>query len=222
MISSEAFTHHRAPYPVAGAAMRDVLRRANRARPPLGARERAVLEAVLMLTASYSKLVDTTTTREIAAVAYGMSPEEISGHHRKRTREILDRLATRGLIEMTPHGRGRSARVVVSILNEMTPLVGDIDDGDEAPMTPAGARNDPCGNHETTPASAAHLEDLEEFLEGNPFAFEEEVIESKQVDNIDPDWSQGLPAKWTRVSCNRCRGLKKPCTYCAQQMAAAS
>jgi hypothetical protein len=78
----------------------------------------------MALTASYSKLHDITTAREIAATAYGVDVDAVHGYQRKHTREILDRLARRGLIEITPCGRGRSARMVVSIIDERTPRQG--------------------------------------------------------------------------------------------------
>jgi hypothetical protein len=56
----------------------------------------------LALTVSYSKLHDITAAREVAAVTYGVEPGAVHGHQRKRTREILDRLARRGLIENHP------------------------------------------------------------------------------------------------------------------------
>jgi hypothetical protein len=152
----------RVKYKVAGAVYRDVMRRANSSSPPLGARERAVLAAVLDRTTSYSKLVDTTSARQLAAIAYGFDdPDDVHGHQRKRTRELLDGLAKRGLCEITPCGRGRSARLIVSVSAETHPTRGVIDFEDEERMTPASARNDPYGSHGMTPASAAHLEDLD-------------------------------------------------------------
>jgi hypothetical protein len=158
----------RVKYKVAGAAYRDVMRRANSSRPPLGARERAVLAAVLDRTISYSKLVDT-TTRELAAIAYGVGADEIHGHQRKRTRELLDGLAKRGLCQITPCGTGHSARLIVSVSAETPPTRGVIDSDGEISMTPAGGVNDPYGSHGMTPTSAAHLENLDVLDGGELF-----------------------------------------------------
>jgi hypothetical protein len=238
----DGLSRHRVKYAEAGAAMRDVLRRANLAHPPLGARERAVLDAVLALTVSYSKLHDVTTTREIAAAAYGLDPAAVHGHQRKRTREILDRLANRGLLEMTPCGRGRSARMVVSVANDKTPPAGDFLDEVEEGMTPAGARNDPFGSHEMTPVSAAHLEDLEGSLEANN-GFEEDEERVKVVNNsnviasdvsVESQPATGPPftsqvgnsvsapaavlVRPRAVRCPICKGCNGPCTECAKEM----
>jgi hypothetical protein len=137
----------RVPYKTAGAVFRDVLGRANALRPPLGARERSVLDAVLELTTSYSKLVDSTTARRIAEIAYGV--DEVDGRDRERVREILNRLDARGLIQITPCGRGRSARIIVSV-SSTTPHMGmgDYDEG-ETQTPPPLERTPPlkCKKH---------------------------------------------------------------------------
>jgi hypothetical protein len=139
-----------------------------------------VLEAVLAVTTSYSKLMDFTTARGIACIAYGT--DEIDGRDRERVRESLNKLARLGLIEITASGRGRGARIIVSVHPNETPLalVGDCDDNSgvapvDFAITPlAGGRNTPHGATETPPASAAHLE-AEKNLEKN-FAFKNEAI----------------------------------------------
>jgi hypothetical protein len=139
-----------------------------------------VLEAVLAVTTSYSKLMDFTTAREIACIAYGTN--EIDGRDRERARESLNKLARLGLIEMTASGRGRGARMIVSVHPNETPLalVGDCDDGSgvapvDFAITPLAAeRNTLRRGTETPPASAAHLE-AEKNLEKN-FAIKNEVI----------------------------------------------
>src|SRR6516225_6083727 len=100
--------------------MRDVLRRANLQEPPLGARERAVLDAVLTQTASYSKVTDSTTYRELARLAYGR--DEVHGRERDRVNAAVKKLAKLGIIDATTSGRGRYARLTVSI-SMATPIV---------------------------------------------------------------------------------------------------
>jgi hypothetical protein len=165
----DAIAKHRVKYRVAGQAMRETLARANALQPRLGVRDRAVLEAVLVVTVSYSKLCDFTTARELACIAYGVPASEIDGRDRERVRESLNKLRALGLIDITPTGKGRGARVVVSVrAPRETPLavVGDYE-VDEEETPPAVGKNAPHGATETPPASAAHLEDLEEFL-GEP------------------------------------------------------
>jgi hypothetical protein len=170
----------RVPYATAGRAFRDTLRRANAIQPRLGARDRAVLEAAFAVTTSYSKLQDFTTAREIACIAYGT--DEIDGRDRDRVRESLNKLARLELIEITASGRGRGARVIVSVHPNETPLalVGNCDDDSgvapvDFAITPLGpGRNTPRRATETPPASAAHLE-AEKNLEKN-LAIKNEVI----------------------------------------------
>jgi hypothetical protein len=178
--ATDGLAKHRVKYRVAGLAMRETLARANALKPRLGVRDRAVLEAVLVVTVSYSKLCDSTTARELACIAYGVPASEIDGRDRERVRESLNKLSALGLVDVTPTGKGRGARVVVSVhAPRETPLavVGDYE-VDEEETPPAVGKNTPHGATETPPASAAHLEDLEEFLEEPDFSRLQQLVGS--------------------------------------------
>lgn len=157
----------RVPYAQAGEAMREMIARANRANPQLGARQRAVLDAVLVLTASYSKLQDTTTAREVAELAYGRAA--VDGRDRERAREALNQLAQRGFIELTQISRGRHSRLIIAIPpastgdgSDTTPTgVGGVGGASTSSTPPVIGSNTPLDGSPTPPVSAAHLEDLE-------------------------------------------------------------
>ena len=63
-----------------------------------------MLDAVLDLTITYSKLTDMTTYREIAKLSYGRT---VHGRERDRVKVVLRKLAELGIVEVTPGGRGR-------------------------------------------------------------------------------------------------------------------
>jgi len=104
----------RVPYRVAAEAHRDVIRRANAMRPRIGGRRRAVLEAVLVQTVSYSKLEDWTSVRQLARIVFaGIEPD---GRDRGWVSDELLALHTAGLIAVEANGkRGCAARVKVSV-----------------------------------------------------------------------------------------------------------
>lgn len=80
--------------------MRVAIARANDVRPRLKARERAVLDAVLVLTASYSRLADDVYVADVAALA---------GVHERTARDALLRLRNESVIEWEPR-RGQGTR----------------------------------------------------------------------------------------------------------------
>jgi hypothetical protein len=172
----------RVSYKVAGQAYRDTIRRANAIRPPLGARVRAVLDAVLVLTTSYSKLVDSTTTRQIAEIAY--SRDEVDGRDRERVRALLNQLAALDLIQITPTGRGRSARVVVSVKSTTPPTERGVYGAAESQTPPAAGKNTPLEVQETPPLSAAHLEVPRSSSEERRLSSKAEKVVGRLVDHF--------------------------------------
>lgn len=104
----------RVEYRTAGKAHRDVIRYANRLRPRITSRQRSVLDAVLVQTASYSKLEDWTSIRQLARIVLG--EDEPDGRDRSWVADELKALRDLGLIGLATNGkRGRAARICVSI-----------------------------------------------------------------------------------------------------------
>ena len=95
----------RDPYRDCGAAMRAAVERANAIRPQLKAAQRRVLDAVLVLTASFSRLSDEVYVADVAAIAQV---------HERTARKALLRLAAEGVIEWTPR-RGQRARSTLAL-----------------------------------------------------------------------------------------------------------
>ena len=197
----DGLAHHRVAYRDAGSAMRQAVARATVA--DLGPLARSVLDAVLVLTVSYSKLTDTTTYRQIAELAYGR--EELHGRERERASVALRSLAELGILEVTPSGRGRYARVVVTVPTatlgvalehyesmDTQSVAVDVEVVD--PMATSDGAN---GHISATPMATpgvAHLEVLEEFR--------------------GPRFAQAKRS----VSCAICEGTKNPCTKCAEEL----
>jgi hypothetical protein len=166
-LSVDEFTSHRVRYKDAGAAMRSIIARAAASRPHLGQLEWRALAAVLDRTVSYSKLCDSTTMRELAQLAQGT--DEVHGHDRRHVRDALHRLADRDIgLSITPTGRGRYARVVISIDHPMDPFARFLDDGLDDAMNPLAALNEPSESPPMNPLSAAHLEAEKCLLEKRP------------------------------------------------------
>ena len=179
-LSVDSFTLHRVRYQDAGAAMRSIIARAAASRPHLGQLEWRVLAAVLDRTVSYSKLCDSTTMRELAQLAQGT--DEVHGHDRRHVRDALHRLATREIgLSITPTGRGRYARVVVSI---------------DHPMDPLAALNEPSESPPMNPLSAAHLE-TEKLLLGKESELEE-VGAPATVDHFSHERARSAATKEER------------------------
>jgi hypothetical protein len=99
-------------YAEVGTAMRAAVAKAHAA--DLGERDLRVFEAVLILTASWSKLSDKTSTRQVAALAYAVPHEDVHAQQRRRAGKSLRKLARLGVIGYAP-GRGHWARCTVSL-----------------------------------------------------------------------------------------------------------
>lgn len=110
------------PYAVAGEAMRAAVERANQVRPPLKAGARAVLDAVLVMTTSYSKVSDDVRVDELAAAA---------GQHERTTRRHLAALAAARVIVWQPR-RGARSRSLVAIAE-----TGQLGEAKPGVVTPA-------------------------------------------------------------------------------------
>lgn len=136
----------RVNYSDAGRVLRHTLSRAHALKLPV--RELRVLNAVLMLTASYSKLTDTTTTREVAELAHG---RPVLGWERKKVWESLGRLDALGLVAVTRIGKGRGARLKLQLVpeagHETSPRAGDVHHEKGPPISRG-----------MSPGIAAHLE----------------------------------------------------------------
>jgi hypothetical protein len=101
-------------YAEVGAAHRAVIARAASLGKHMGELDWRVLPAVLVLTASWSKLDDETSTRQLAAVAYGVAYEWVADSQRQRVAKTLRKLARLGVIGYQ-RGKGRNARCTISI-----------------------------------------------------------------------------------------------------------
>lgn len=136
----------RASYAQAGRAMRATLTRAHALN--LGARQLRVVGAVLMLTSSWSKLADTTTTREVAELAYG---RPVTGWERERVGEALTKLDALGVFAVTRVGKGRGARIRVQLLPGA---------GQQTPTVTGGVEHEkhPPSSRETPTVGVAHRE----------------------------------------------------------------
>src|SRR3954451_9168566 len=97
-----AAAHGRDLYPVVGPAARRALALAT---PSASRFELRVLNAVISLTALWSRLEDTVAVSQLAAIVYGIPPESVQGYQRDRTASALRALASRGVIGYRP-GRG--------------------------------------------------------------------------------------------------------------------
>jgi hypothetical protein len=104
-------------YAEVGTAMRAAVARARRA--DLSALEWNTFVAVLELTASWSKLADDTSTRQLAAMVYDVDRETLGRGQRDRVGAAVRSLTAKGVIS-TRRGRGVAARTRVS-LTECTP-----------------------------------------------------------------------------------------------------
>ena len=109
----------------------------------------------------------------------------------------------------------------MSITNEMTPAVEDnegVAEGlaepfDDDEMTPAAARKDPHDRAETSPVGAAHR--------GVPCSSsEEDELAAEVVDAEVVDITQWRTRE-NGYACDRCAGLKRPCTACKVEIAIA-
>jgi hypothetical protein len=104
-------------YAEVGTAMRAAVARARRA--DLSALEWNTFTAVLELTASWSKLADDTSTRQLTAMVYDVDRETLGRGQRDRVGAAVRSLTAKGVIS-TRRGRGVAARTRVS-LTECTP-----------------------------------------------------------------------------------------------------
>jgi hypothetical protein len=100
------------PYKVAGAAMRQALARAVAAN--LTPRERKLLDAVLMQTASFSKLADRTSAAQLYGKAHGIPKDSVGGRQRQSALEDLRTMRDLGVI-LYESGRGPGARLKVGL-----------------------------------------------------------------------------------------------------------
>ena len=116
----------RVPYAEAAAAGRYVLERANALSGPdaLTTRDRKVLDAVVTFTALWSKTEDRVYLAQLAAFSFGA--DQVSPWMIKRTRESLQRLSARGLVECSaprgrpPAGAGPAYRIALPVPPETT------------------------------------------------------------------------------------------------------
>jgi hypothetical protein len=136
----------RASYADAGRAHRATLARAHALK--LGTRELRVVGAVLVLTSSWSKLADTTTTREVAELAYG---RPVLGWERERIGAALTKLDALGVFSVTRVGKGRGARLRLQLHPVAT---------EETPTATVGVRvqKHPPSSRETPTVGVAHRE----------------------------------------------------------------
>ena len=117
-------------------------------------------------------------------------------------------------MEVTPLGRGRYARVVVSIPMATPSVADDAKDTDSVaddvgPILPMATSGGVNGHAATTPMatpSVAHLEDLE--------------VSSESIFEFLVSKSPRPPER--AVSCDRCRDTKRACTDCQEQIDALS
>jgi hypothetical protein len=114
--------------------MREAIARANAAKVSLF--ERRVLEAVLWLTASYSRVSDDTSVRQIASIVYGVARDDVNRRQRDRVGEVLERLHKAGVITYEP-GRGRYSRCRVG-LPQCTPDSRGIGESGQDPESVTG------------------------------------------------------------------------------------
>lgn len=151
----------RVEYATACRAWRHTMRQANRLRPRLGSFQRAVLDAVLQLTAGYSRLTDIATVRMVAMYAYGLDGDhEVTGNYRDDTNTALNVLAERGLFTLVRSGKGPAARITITL--ESPPPAGGNHD-DESPPPADGIT--PPGRCESPPPEEAHREVSEQATE---------------------------------------------------------
>jgi hypothetical protein len=151
-------------YAEVGTAMRAAVARARRA--DLSALEWNTFVAVLELTASWSKLADDTSTRQLAAMVYDVDRETLGRGQRDRVGAAVCSLSAKGVIS-TRRGRGVAARTRVS-LTECTPAETHSSEGmhsvgDVNALPPRGRmHSDGWATPRSTPRSNPRERDREE------------------------------------------------------------
>jgi hypothetical protein len=154
----------RTTYNDAGRAYRSTVHRAMAV--GLTPLELRVLLVVLELTASYSKMIDSTSARQIAARVYDTTPELLKGSQRQRVQEALRSLETKSIIGYeTSRGRYSVPNVWIHwrLVNVTPP--DDVDEygfndtqwddvgaPDAVQCHPAAASMSPAGGVNVTPA----------------------------------------------------------------------
>ena len=118
-------SHERNSYAEVGRAMRAAVARAHAT--GLSERDLRVFDAVLVVTASWSRLSDETSTRQIAALAYSVPYDDVHDEQRRRAGKSLRKLARLGIIEYVP-GRGHWARCRVGLSLVDDPSNGVVSD----------------------------------------------------------------------------------------------
>jgi hypothetical protein len=183
----------RVKYKVAGAAMRQALARATQAK--VSPFSRSVLDAVLVLLVSYSKISDTTTVRQIARLVYGR--DELHGRERERVSQALRSLEALGIVQVVRGGVGRYARLIVSLPMDTTDVADDDDSmatssvADESraddSMATVGGFNGHSSGASMATAGVAHLEGSTEEspYRGQEIALQRDAIATRLVDNIE-------------------------------------
>ena len=121
----------RDPYPEVGQAMRAAVERARDVQPRLTVADRAVLDAVFVLLASYSRLADRVFVMQIAVIA---------GVHERIARASLRRLADVGVIGWrTVQGSQKPSLLTLTgaLRPDETPgESGPLSPGDSGPLSP--------------------------------------------------------------------------------------
>jgi hypothetical protein len=151
-------------YAEVGTAMRAAVARARRA--DLSALEWNTFVAVLELTASWSKLADDTSTRQLAAMVYDVDRETLGRGQRDRVGAAVRSLTAKGVIS-TRRGRGVAARTRVS-LTECTPAETHSSEGmhsvgDVNALPPRGRmHSDGWATPRSNPRSTPREQDREE------------------------------------------------------------
>lgn len=83
-------------------------------RADLGPLELKVVLAIVNLVSSYSRLTDDIGAKQLAAIVYGIPPQEVTGGQRERVSRALASLHARGVLIAEP-GRGRNARTRITL-----------------------------------------------------------------------------------------------------------
>jgi hypothetical protein len=160
-------------YAEVGRALRAALHRASSRR--LSGLEHRTLLAVIALTASWSRVGDETSTRQVAALLFGVERAEVLGWQRRDATRGLTGLRDKGVIgyeSSNPKG-GAGARATISLIVEtsgqVTPVglggdVTDVPNGTGVDLDGTGGTATPGtgGDAAATPRSSSENSDPEE------------------------------------------------------------
>jgi hypothetical protein len=168
----------------------------------LGAFDRRVLDALVAVVFSYTRLQGTTTATQVAQWVYDLDADNVTGGHRKKVRESLRRLHADGIVSVaTRKGRPstgiENATTVELPRLEMHPGSGVHSSVDDAGNEPQGRGPFPAENNpnlapkstpetrRNTPPTGWHTEKYSEKTseerEADKFAFEDSAARASDL-----------------------------------------